>query len=129
MHGSLSLRNIDDDGPTSWYDRNPNSTLVEILDCVSVKDLSISIQTTDSKSSEALVQRMATWVRTVKLCKEVTLDIKTFTKYDGMGKCSTVICFQDTAERYKEDLRDWARRINWDVDLQNDCIIVQRLES
>ena len=80
----------------------------------------------NSKSSEALVQTMEKRVRTVKLGEEVTLDIKIFTKYNGMGKCTTVMCFQDTAERYGKDLMDWARRINWDVDLQNDCIIVHR---
>ena len=134
VHGSLALRNINDVyRPPIIYEGisygNPNSTLVQILELLSIKDLSISTQIMDSKSSEALVQRMATRVRTVKLCKEVTLDIKTFTKYDGMGKCSTVMCFQDTAERYKEDLMGWAQRINWDVDLQNNCILVHRSEG
>ena len=130
---SLALRNIDDDGPTSKYDRNPNSTLIEILKHINpylpIKDLSISSQFMGSKSSQALVQTMATRVSTVKLGKEVTLDIKTFTEYDGMGKCSTVMCFQDTADRYQKDLMDWAQRINWDVNLQNNCIIVHRSEG
>ena len=126
VHGSLALRNINDNGPASSYGRIRVSTLVHILNMVSIKDLSISTQIMNSKSSEALVQTMEKRVRTVKLGEEVTLDIKIFTKYNGMGKCTTVMCFQDTAERYGKDLMDWARRINWDVDLQNDCIIVHR---
>ena len=129
VHGSLALRNIEDDNDNGLWPYIRTSTLVHILKRVSIKDLSISSQIMGSKSSEALVQRMATWVRTVKLGEEVTLDIKTFTEYDGMGKCSTVMCFQDTAKRYKKDLTEWAQKINWDVDLQNNCIIVHRSEG
>ena len=129
VHGSMALRNIDDDGPTRRYPQIPDSSLVQILKLVSVKDLSISSQIMGSKSSKTLVERMARRVRTVKLGEEVTLDIKTFTEYDGMGKCSTVMCFQDTAKRYKKDLTEWAQKIKWYVDLQNNCIIVHRSEG
>ena len=129
VHGSMALRNIDDDGPTRRYPQIPNSSLVQILKLVSVKDLFISSQIMGSKSSKTLVGTMARRVRTVKLGEQVTLDIKTFTEYDGMGKCSTVMCVQDTAERYKKDLMDWAQKINWDVDLLNNYIIVHRSEG
>ena len=125
----MALRNIEDDNDNGLWPYIRTSTLVHILKRVSIKDLSISSQIMGSKSSEALVETMATSVSTVKLGKEVTLDIKTFTEYCGMGKCSTVMCFQDTADRYEKDLMDWALRINWDVSLQNNCIIVHRSEG
>ena len=129
VHGSLALRNIEDDNDNGLWPYIRTSTLVHILKRSKIKDLSISSQIMGSKSSEALVETMATSVSTVKLGKEVTLDIKAFTEYCGMGKCSTVMFFQDTADRYEKDLMDWALRINWDVSLQNNCIIVHRSEG
>ena len=75
------------------------------------------------------VERMQLGVDMVTLGKGVILDINTFTKYNGQGECRMVEFQADTATRYGADLRDWARRINWDVTLENDNIIVERSES
>ena len=49
---------------------------------------------------------------------EVTLDIEALTEYRGQGVCQKVklmgLGMGDTAvERYREDLRKWARSKNW----------------
>ena len=45
----------------------------------------------------------------------MSLDINVLTQYSGQGKCKEVMCNNDTADRYGEELRSCARRINWKV--------------
>ena len=44
---------------------------------------------------------------------EVSLDIRALTLYSGLGKCREIKCWYHTADRYRQELRSWARRINW----------------
>ena len=48
---------------------------------------------------------------------EVSLDIRALTQYSGQGKCEGVGFYRGTAVRYKKDLRSWAEKINWTVNL------------
>ena len=52
---------------------------------------------------------------------EVNLDITALAQYGGQGKCKEVECYGDTANKYREEVKIWARRINWRVacDLNN----------
>ena len=45
--------------------------------------------------------------------EEVTLDITSLTQYSGQGKCRRVTCWSATADRYREEVRSWAKRISW----------------
>ena len=46
---------------------------------------------------------------------DVTLDIRVLIEYNGQGKCWMVECYRDTANRYREQLRTWAKSRNWQV--------------
>ena len=50
---------------------------------------------------------------TLILGEGVTLDIKTLTTYSGQGQCHGVYCSGDTAARYSEELKTWAKSKNW----------------
>ena len=45
----------------------------------------------------------------------MSLDSMALTQYRGQGKCWEVACYRETANRYKEEVRSWAKRINWTV--------------
>ena len=44
-----------------------------------------------------------------------TLDIQTLVEYDGRGRCGEVECYNVTSAAYREEIKTWAGRINWDV--------------
>ena len=58
---------------------------------------------------------MESRVEGVWLYKETTLDIRVLIEYDGQGKCRRVDCYEDTVDRYWEQLRIWATSRNWKV--------------
>ena len=45
----------------------------------------------------------------------VTLDIQSLVEYDGRGRGDLVGCYGNTAATYRENIKTWAERINWDV--------------
>jgi len=104
--------------------------LVNILDSVKSKDLSISRQSLSSEETKALVRAMESWVEEVELDEDVTLDIWDLMEYSGQGKCRKVWCDSDTADRYKEQLRTWATSRNWEVtrDVYGHFIIEKNLQ-
>ena len=58
---------------------------------------------------------------------DVSLDIITLTQYSGQGKCGMVMCFDVTADRYREEVRGWAQCINWEVNYdEENYIIIKR---
>ena len=90
--------------------------LVSVLDSVKSNVLNITRQNLDSEETQALVQAMETGVKIVRLYKEVTLDIRDLMEYSGQGKCRGLEVYrEDTAARYKEQLRTWATSRNWEV--------------
>ena len=92
--------------------------LVTILDNVKSRVLNISNQSLGREETQALVRAMDSGVEELVLDREVTLDIRDLMEYSGQGKCRWVWCSNDTADRYKEQLRTWATNNNWIV--QND---------
>ena len=63
----------------------------------------------------ALVRATDTRVERLWL-EEVTLDIETLTKYDGLGKCFLVKWYDSTRYIDIEQLKKiWAQRIHWEV--------------
>ena len=100
-----------------------NCDMINILDNLKCTVLGICEQSfdlgnneTSSEETRALVRAMESRVERVWLDIRVILDIMALTQYSGQGKCWWVTCiYSDTAERYGEELRSWAQRINWDV--------------
>ena len=84
-------------------------------------------QILNSEETEDLVRAMESGVEVVSLIM-VSLDIRALTQYNGQGKCRKVICFRGIADKYKEDLKSWAEKINWTVRLEidNDRIFIER---
>jgi len=88
--------------------------------------LRFSNQSLGREETQALVQAMESGVGVVVLLREVTLDIKTFTEYSGQGFCWEVSLRKDTAAKYREELRTWARIRNWRVGGAGDCFRISR---
>ena len=91
------------------------SGLVTILDSVKSELLDIRYQSLGSEETQALVQAMESRVEQVVLDYKVTLEIRVLMEYSGQGKCMKVWCDSDTADRYREQLRAWAKSRNWKV--------------
>ena len=96
-----------------------NCDIVSILEIVNCETLVISGQVLSSEETQALVWAMESNVKRLVLgpMGEVSLDIRALTQYSGQGKCEGVGCYRGTAVRYKKDLRSWAEKINWTVNL------------
>ena len=67
------------------------------------------------------MQAMESGVERVALgaYEEVTLDIGVMTEYKGEGKCREITCYSYTADKYREEIRVWARSIRWRI--TQDC--------
>ena len=105
--------------------------LATILDSVKSKVLSIIGLGLGSEATQGLVRSMESGVEEVRLFGGVTLDIRVLIQFNGQGKCREVVCYSDTAPRYKEQLRTWAKSSNWSVTRDDDWefIIKKRLSS
>ena len=103
-----------------------NCDIISFLNSVKCEWLYISRQSLSSEETMALVRTMESHVERVVLggWGEVILDISALTQYSGQGKCWYVVCWDDTADRYREEVRSWAEKINWKVTLDNDIKIV-----
>ena len=91
--------------------------LVSILDSGSVKcdDLTIRRQSLGREETQALVQAMESGVEVMVLWSEVTLDIEALAEYSGQGECKEVVLIWDTRDRYRREMKTWARSKNWIV--------------
>ena len=108
--------------------------LVSILTCIKCYELHIHRQSLGKEETQALVQAMESRVVKVRLGSEVTLDIEALTEYSasgGKGVCREMVLVDDTAARYEEELRNWARRTwaarsrNWRVTRDEVRILVK----
>ena len=102
------------------------SNIVNILDNVKCKWLDISNQTLSSEETRALVRAMQSRVMEVSLgfLGKVSVDMTALTQYSGQGRCVGVRYegsygegSGETAARNLEQLRCWAQRINWPVEM------------
>ena len=89
--------------------------MVSILDSVKSDKLVIADQSLGSEETRALVRDMESRVEVVVLgvWNEMSLDIGALTQYNGQGRCSDVRFWDDTRDKYGEEVRSWAQRINW----------------
>ena len=93
--------------------------LVSILSSLKCEHLFITRQRLGREETLALMQAMELGVEHVILLEEVTLDIEALTEYSGQGVCREVELYNDTADRYREEMRTWAMSINWSVSTDN----------
>ena len=94
--------------------------LVSILTNLKCQGLFIRRQSLGIEETQALVQAMESGVEKVELAEAVTLDIEALVEYSGQGVCRELeIWPEDLEDRYKEELRKWARSKNWRVDDDN----------
>ena len=93
-----------------------NGDIISTLASLKCERLRISSQTLSSEETRALVRAMESGVENVELGRrgEVTLDIRALIQYSGHEKCQEVSCWDDTAEKYREELSSYAQRINWE---------------
>ena len=97
--------------------------LVTILDNVRCEHLYIYKRSLETEETEALVRAMEARVKEVEL-GDVTLEMKTLTKYSGHGKCNKVMSdgehyiggeYGILLAEYREELRSWATSKGWEV--------------
>ena len=110
--------------------------LVTILDSVKSRALSISSQRLGSEETQALMRAMESRVWMVQLTGGVKLKIRDLMEYNGQGRCRVVKCFNcqgkcrnvqcsnNTAARYRDQLRTWATSRNWRVDCDDNSIFL-----
>ena len=108
---------------TMGVDISNVSGLVNILDSVKSKVLTIISQSLGTEETQALVQAMESGVEVVRLYGEVTLDIRDLMEYSGQGKCREMRC-HNTADRYREQLRTWAASKNWEVTRDDNILFI-----
>ena len=103
-----------------------NTDLTSILDSSKSIVLDIDKQSLSIEETRAVVRAMANVV-SLGLYGEVTLNIITLVTYDGRGKCRKVGFYNNTAEKYREEVRRWSQRISWRVTREeNNAIIIER---
>jgi len=101
--------------------------LVSILTNIKCEVLTIYRQSLWREETQALVQTMESRVKEVKLWEEVTLDIEAMTEYSGQGQCNIMKLAGDSAARYREVLRTWARSKKWRVQTRGKYDIYENL--
>ena len=85
--------------------------LGNLLTSLKCKELHIARQSLGREETRALVQAIESSV------EKVMLDIEALTEYGGQGQCMKVLLdYARTADRYGEEIRSWAKSINWAVD-------------
>ena len=60
---------------------------------------------------------MESGVAEVRMGGKLFLDIEALSEYSGQGICKGMVLTRDTAARYREELRTWARSKKWRVTL------------
>ena len=95
-----------------------NYDIISLLNSVKCERLYISNHSLSSEETGALVRAMETRVEKVRLGigGDVSLDIRALTQYSGQGKCQWVQCDYETADKYREEVRSWAEKINWKLE-------------
>ena len=102
--------------------------LVTVLDSMKSQLLSIRRQSLGREETQALVLAMESRVERVGLNEHVTLDIRSLIEYNGQGKCRDVVCYSNTAQIYREQLRTWAMSRNWTLHYEDrGCFSIKRL--
>ena len=86
--------------------------LTSILTSLKCQKLDIRRQSLDREETLALVRAMEYSVKEVDMFG-VELDMETLTTYSGKGLCGSVTLWKDNLAASIDEVRTWARRINW----------------
>ena len=84
--------------------------LVTLFTSLKCEELYIKKQSLGREETQAMVQAMETGVLGLSLVGGMTLDIKAFTEYSGLGSCRIIMCITDNPalDRIIEELITWA---------------------
>ena len=101
--------------------------MVSLLTNLKCEELVINDQILESEETQALVRSMESGVEKVGLEFGVTLDIEALTEYSGQGRCRgmELEVSTDTAARYSEELRTWAKSRNWRLEYDEDNVLLK----
>ena len=100
--------------------------LVSLLTNIKCHQLDIRTHSLRREETQALVQAMESGVEKVDLCDKMALDLEALAGYSGQGRCREVELRGDTAARYREELRTWARNRNWKVRMDKGKLVVNK---
>ena len=108
--------------------------LVKIIDSVKCERLVIVNQNLDREATEALVRAMDTRIEDADLKHRLweddtkwNLDMEALTKYNGRGRCKSIILLARKADKYRQWLQDWAQDRDWSVSNDGEvCILIQK---
>ena len=101
------------------------ATLLSSLTCT---ELRISNMELNQAATSGLVQGLQHGVEGLVLgyWGPVTFHIQTLVEYDGTGRCNKVVCYGNTAAPFREEIKTWAGRINWDLTREWRQIVMRR---
>ena len=79
-------------------------------------------QSLGSEETQVMVGAMQSHVEEEILFGALTLDFRILRKYNGKGKCRKASCI--SMNRYRDQLRTWAKSRNWTV---TDDFVIERI--
>ena len=68
----------------------------------------------DEAATRGLVLGLQQGVAVLVLCAGARVHLETLLDYDGRGRCDGVRCWGHTADNYREEVRGWATRVDWE---------------
>ena len=109
-------------GPTT-FNISGNIAIISSIKC---QRLVISAMRLSTEDTTALVQGMQTSVEMVQLGDSMELDWDTLLTYDGRGHCGFVGCYEQTMERYGDQLLTWGDSMGWKEDKFRGGVYIKR---
>ena len=77
--------------------------------------LTINNMELDEAATRSLLVALQQGVRSLGLGTGARLHIQTLLGYDGKGRCDEVRCWGAARDIYRDQLMEWAARVNWEV--------------
>ena len=99
------------------------SPLLHSSRCRALRLHNITLTTDETQN---LAVAMVSGVKEVRLGKNVTLGMETLTQYNGQGECEEVELFDNTKERYLDQVKVWAGDMDWEIGGEDQEIIMSR---
>ena len=113
IHGDLTLSLPAFDTVKLWRLSGDISQLLPLISCQKLWIYSTNLS---SNATESLVNCLNTNVSQLELWGDTTVDISVLTQYDGTGKCQCVKCWDDSYNRYRGQVTQWAHHMRWKVE-------------
>ena len=107
---------------------NVSGNIAPIISRITCPVLHTSRMRLSTEDTAALVQGMQTNVEKVQLGLDgpVELDMNTLLTYDGQGHCGQVWCYDETRERYGDQLATWGETMGWSVETNRVYVGIER---